>query len=242
MAKRGKRYQQLLSLIEKGRLYSPKEAVSLVKKLATAKFDETINLAVRLGVDPRHADQQVRGTVVLPYGTGKEKKVLVFAEGEKAQEAREAGADYVGGEDLVKQIESGWLDFDVAIATPDIMGTLKIPSRLGKILGPRGLMPNPKTGTVTNDIAKAVKEYKAGRVEFRTDRYGIVHVPIGKASFSEEALYKNLMTVLGTLLRLKPAAAKGQYFKSIYISPSMGPSVPIDTKNIADLVKQEEAA
>ncbi len=242
MAKRGKRYQQLLSLIEKGRLYSPKEAVSLVKKLATAKFDETINLAVRLGVDPRHADQQVRGTVVLPYGTGKEKKVLVFAEGEKAQEAREAGADYVGGEDLVKQIESGWLDFDVAIATPDIMGTLKIPSRLGKILGPRGLMPNPKTGTVTNDIAKAVKEYKAGRVEFRTDRYGIVHIPIGKASFSEEALYKNLMTVLGTLLRLKPAAAKGQYFKSIYISPSMGPSVPIDTKNIADLVKQEEAA
>lgn len=242
MAKRGKRYQQLLSLIEKGRLYSPKEAVSLVKKLATAKFDETINLAVRLGVDPRHADQQVRGTVVLPYGTGKEKKVLVFAEGEKAQEAREAGADYVGGEDLVKQIESGWLDFDVAIATPDIMGTLKIPSRLGKILGPRGLMPNPKTGTVTNDIAKAVKEYKAGRVEFRTDRYGIVHVPIGKASFSEEALYKNLMTVLGTLLRLKPAAAKGQYFKSIYISPSMGPSVPIDTKNIADLIKQEEAA
>ncbi|ACI18276.1 50S ribosomal protein L1 [Dictyoglomus thermophilum] len=242
MAKRGKRYQQLLSLIEKGKLYSPKEAVSLVKKLATAKFDETINLAVRLGVDPRHADQQVRGTVVLPYGTGKEKKVLVFAEGEKAQEAREAGADYVGGEDLVKQIESGWLDFDVAIATPDIMGTLKIPSRLGKILGPRGLMPNPKTGTVTNDIAKAVKEYKAGRVEFRTDRYGIVHVPIGKASFSEEALYKNLMTVLGTLLRLKPAAAKGQYFKSIYISPSMGPSVPIDTKNIADLIKQEEAA
>jgi len=210
--------------------------------LQLQNLDETINLAVRLGVDPRHADQQVRGTVVLPYGTGKEKKVLVFAEGEKAQEAREAGADYVGGEDLVKQIESGWLDFDVAIATPDIMGTLKIPSRLGKILGPRGLMPNPKTGTVTNDIAKAVKEYKAGRVEFRTDRYGIVHVPIGKASFSEEALYKNLMTVLGTLLRLKPAAAKGQYFKSIYISPSMGPSVPIDTKNIADLIKQEEAA
>lgn len=242
MAKRGKRYLQVLSLVEKGKLYSPKEAVSLVKKLATAKFDETINLAVRLGVDPRHADQQVRGTVVLPFGTGKEKKVLVFAEGEKAQEAREAGADYVGGEELVKQIEGGWLDFDVAIATPDIMGTLKIPSRLGKILGPRGLMPNPKTGTVTNDIAKAVKEYKAGRVEFRTDRYGIIHVPIGKASFAEDALYKNLMTVLGTLLRLKPATAKGQYFRSIHISPSMGPSVPIETKNIADLVKQEEAA
>ncbi len=242
MAKRGKRYLQLLSLIEKGKMYSPKEAVSLVKKLATAKFDETINLAVRLGVDPRHADQQVRGTVVLPYGTGKSKRVLVFAEGEKAQEAREAGADYVGGEELVKQIEGGWLDFDVAIATPDIMGTLKIPSRLGKILGPRGLMPNPKTGTVTNDIAKAVKEYKAGRVEFRTDRYGIVHVPIGKASFSEEALYKNLMTVLGVLLRLKPAAAKGQYFKSINISPSMGPSISIDTKNISELIRQEEAA
>lgn len=172
-------------------------------------------------MDPRHADQQVRGTVVLPYGTGKEKKVLVFAEGEKAQEAREAGADYVGGEDLVKQIESGWLDFDVAIATPDIMGTLKIPSRLGKILGPRGLMPNPKTGTVTNDIAKAVKEYKAGRVEFRTDRYGIVHVPIGKASFSEEALYKNLMTVLGTLLRLKPAADK----RTIILKVSTYPQV-----------------
>jgi|UniRef100_A0A7C3SNZ0 large subunit ribosomal protein L1 len=242
MAKRGKRYLQVASLIEKGKLYSPREAVSLVKKLATAKFDETINLAVRLGVDPRHADQQVRGTVVLPYGTGKEKKVLVFAEGEKAQEAREAGADYVGGEELVKQIESGWLDFDVAIATPDIMGTLKIPSRLGKILGPRGLMPNPKTGTVTNDIAKAVKEYKAGRVEFRTDRYGIIHVPIGKASFSEEALYKNLMTVLSTILRLKPPSAKGQYFKSVHISPSMGPSVPIDTKNLADIIRQEEAA
>ena len=170
MAERGKRYLQAMSLIESGKLYSPREAVSLVKKLSTAKFDETINLAVALGVDPKHADQQVRGTVVLPYGAGKEKKVLVFAEGEKAQEAKEAGADYVGGEDLVKQIESGWLDFDIAIATPDIMGALKIPSRLGKILGPRGLMPNPKTGTVTTDIGKTVKEYKAGRVEFRTDR------------------------------------------------------------------------
>ncbi|PMQ02528.1 MAG: 50S ribosomal protein L1 [Dictyoglomus sp. NZ13-RE01] len=242
MAKHGKRYLQLLTLIEPNKQYSLEEAVSLVKKLANAKFDETINLSVRLGVDPRHADQQVRGTVVLPYGTGKEKKVLVFAEGEKAQEAREAGADYVGGEDLVKQIEGGWLDFDVAIATPDIMGTLKIPSRLGKILGPRGLMPNPKSGTVTQDIYKTVKEYKSGKVEFRTDRYGIIHMPIGKASFSEEALLKNLVTALYTILKLKPATAKGQYFKSVYISPSMGPSIPIDTKNLTEVLRREEVA
>jgi large subunit ribosomal protein L1 len=242
MAKHGKRYLQLLSLIESNKLYSIEEAVSLVKKLATAKFDETINLSVRLGVDPRHADQQVRGTVVLPYGTGKEKKILVFAEGEKAQEAKDAGADYVGGEELVKKIEGGWLDFDVAIATPDIMGTLKIPSRLGKILGPRGLMPNPKTGTVTQDIYKTVKEYKAGKIEFRTDRYGIIHMPIGKASFSEDALMKNLITALYTILRLKPPAVRGQYFRSIHISPSMGPSVPIETKNIAEILRREEVA
>ncbi len=242
MAKHGKRYLQTLSLIESNKLYDLNESVALVKKLATAKFDETINLSVKLGVDPRHADQQVRGTVVLPYGTGKEKKVLVFAEGEKAQEAREAGTDYVGGEDLVKQIESGWLDFDVAIATPDIMGILKIPSRLGKILGPRGLMPNPKAGTVTQDIFKTVKEYKSGKVEFRTDRYGIIHVPIGKASFSEEALFKNLVTALYAILRLKPAVVKGQYFRSIYISPSMGPSVPIETKNLAEILRREEVA
>lgn len=242
MAKHGKRYLQLLSLIEPNKLYSLNEAVSLVKKLTTAKFDETINLSVKLGVDPKHADQQVRGTVVLPNGTGKEKKVLVFAEGEKAQEAREAGADYVGGEDLVKQIEGGWLDFDVAIATPDIMGTLKIPSRLGKILGPRGLMPNPKAGTVTQDIFKTVKEYKAGRVEFRTDRYGIIHMPIGKASFSEDALLKNLITALYTILKLKPASVKGQYFRSVYLSPSMGPSVPIEIKNLTEILHREEVA
>ena len=228
MAKRGKRYLQLASLIEKGRLYSPKEAVSLVRKLATAKFDETINLAVRLGVDPRHADHQVRGTVVLPYGTGKEKKVLVFAEGEKAQEAKEAGADYVGGEELVKQIENGWLDFDVAIATPDIMGTLKIPSRLGKILGPRGLMPNPKVGTVTMDIANTVKELKQGRVEFRVDRFGIIHTVIGKRSFEDSKLKENFNALMSAVLRAKPAGVKGQYVRSVAFSTTMSPGIKVD--------------
>ncbi len=226
MARRGKRYLALKDLIEKGKLYSVKEAISLVKKLANAKFNETIDAAIRLGVDPKHADQQVRGTALLPHGTGKERRVLVFAQGEKAEEAKAAGADYVGGLELVEKIQNeGWLDFDATIATPDMMRHV---SRLGKILGPRGLMPSPKTGTVTNDVGTAVKEIKSGRVEFKVDRYGIVHTPIGKASFSEEQLYDNFKALLSAIIKAKPPAAKGQYIKSIALSPTMGPSVKID--------------
>lgn len=226
MAKRGKRYLALKEQVERGKLYSVKEAVSLVKKLANAKFNETIDAAIRLGVDPKHADQQVRGTALLPHGTGKEKRVLVFAQGEKAEEAKAAGADYVGGLELVEKIQNeGWVDFDATIATPDMMRHV---SRLGKILGPRGLMPSPKTGTVTNDVGTAVKEIKSGRIEFKVDRYGIVHTPIGKASFSEEQLYDNFKALLSAIIKAKPPAAKGQYIKSIALSPTMGPSVKID--------------
>jgi len=226
MPKRGKRYRALKELVEKGKLYSPKEAIALVKKLANAKFDETIDAAIRLGVDPRHADQQVRGMAILPHGTGKEKKVLVFAQGEKAEEAKAAGADYVGGMELIEKIQKeGWLDFDATVSTPDMMRHV---SRLGRILGPRGLMPSPKTGTVTNDVASVVKEIKSGRVEFRVDKYGIVHVPIGKASFSEDQLYENFRALLSAVIKAKPPAAKGQYIKSIALSPTMGPSVKID--------------
>lgn len=230
MARRGKRYLALKDMVEKGKLYSSKEGVSLAKKLANAKFNESIDVAIRLGVDPRHADQQVRGTALLPHGTGKEKKVLVFAQGEKAEEAKAAGADYVGGLELIEKIQNeGWIDFDATIATPDMMRHV---SRLGKILGPRGLMPSPKTGTVTNDVGMAVKEIKSGRIEFKVDRYGIVHATIGKASFSEDQLYENFQALLSAIIKAKPPAAKGQYIKSIAISPTMGPSVKIDP-NIA---------
>ncbi len=224
MAKAGKKYQDACKLIEEGRLYPVAEAMDLVKKTATAKFDETIELHVRLGVDPKYADQQVRGAVVLPNGTGKSKRVLVFAKGEKEKEAEEAGADFVGSDEIVQKIQGGWLDFDVAVATPDMMGTV---GRLGKILGPRGLMPNPKLGTVTMDLTKAISEIKAGKVEYRTDKAGNIHCPIGKASFDAEKLQQNYQTLIDTLNRVRPAAAKGQYMRSITVSATMGPGVPV---------------
>ena len=224
MAKHGKKYQDAAKLLEAGKLYSVAEAMDLVKKTATAKFDETIELHVRLGVDPKYADQQVRGAMVLPHGTGKAKKVLVFAKGEKVKEAEEAGADYVGSDEIVTKIQGGWFDFDVAVATPDMMGTV---GRLGKVLGPRGLMPNPKLGTVTMDLKKAVSEIKAGQVEYRTDKAGNVHVPIGKASFDAEKLRENYQAIIDTLIRVKPAAAKGQYIRSITVVATMGPAVPV---------------
>jgi len=224
MAKHGKKYKEALKLIEEGKLYAAKEAVEIVKKTATAKFDETIELHVRLGVDPKYADQQVRGAVVLPHGTGKTKRVLVFAKGEKVKEAEDAGADFVGSDEMVTKIQGGWLEFDVAVATPDMMGTV---GRLGKVLGPRGLMPNPKLGTVTMDLTKAISEIKAGKVEYRTDKAGNVHCPIGKASFDEAKLLENYQTLIDTLNRAKPAAAKGQYMKSITVSSTMGPGVPV---------------
>jgi len=224
MAKHGKKYQDALKLIEQGRTYGIDEALEITKKTATAKFDETIELHVRLGVDPKYADQQVRGAVVLPNGIGKSKRVLVFAKGEKVQEAEAAGADFVGSDEIVTKIQGGWLDFDVAVATPDMMGVV---GRLGKILGPRGLMPNPKLGTVTMDLTKAVGEIKAGKVEYRTDKAGNIHCPIGKASFDADKLKENYATLIDTLNRAKPAAAKGQYMRSITLSATMGPGVPV---------------
>ena len=224
MAKAGKKYQEACKLIEAGKFYTPAEAMDLVKKTATAKFDETIELHVRLGVDPKYPDQQVRGAIVLPNGTGKSKRVLVFAKGEKVKEAEAAGADFVGSDEIVQKIQGGWLDFDVAVATPDMMGTV---GRLGKILGPRGLMPNPKLGTVTMDLQKAISEVKAGKVEYRTDKAGNVHVAIGKASFDAEKLQQNFQALMDTLIRVKPAAAKGQYIRSITVSATMGPGVPV---------------
>ena len=218
MAKFGKKYQDAAKLIESGKLYASQEAMELVKKTATAKFDETIELHVRLGVDPKYADQQVRGALVLPNGTGKTQRVLVFAKGEKVAEAEAAGADFVGSDEIVQKIQGGWLDFDVAVATPDMMGTV---GRLGKVLGPRGLMPNPKLGTVTMDLKKA------GQVEYRTDKAGNVHVPIGKASFDADKLRENYQAVIDTLIRVKPAAAKGQYIRSITVVATMGPAVPV---------------
>ena len=224
MAKAGKKYQEACKLIEAGKFYTPAEAMDLVKKTATAKFDETIELHVRLGVDPKYPDQQVRGAIVLPNGTGKSKRVLVFAKGEKVKEAEAAGADFVGSDEIVQKIQGGWLDFDVAVATPDMMGTV---GRLGKILGPRGLMPNPKLGTVTMDLQKAISEVKAGKVEYRTDKAGNVHVAIGKASFDAEKLQQNFQALIDTLIRVKPAAAKGQYIRSITVASTMGPGVPV---------------
>jgi large subunit ribosomal protein L1 len=225
MAKQGKRYKVAQGLVDPETRYELEKAVQLAVETATAKFDETIELAVRLGVDPRQADQNVRGTVVLPHGTGKSVRILVFAKGEKEREAREAGADFVGGEDLVKQISEGWLEFDRAVATPDMMGLV---GRIGKVLGPRGLMPNPKVGTVTFDVAKAVGELKAGKVEYRVEKAGIVHVPIGKKSFGTEKLRENAQALLSSLIRAKPAAAKGNYLQSIAVSSTMGPGVRVD--------------
>ena len=221
----GKKYVEAAKLIEADKLYSPKEAVELVKKTVTTKFDPTVEVAFRLGVNPKYPDQQVRGAMVLPHGTGKSKKVLVFAKGGKVAEAEAAGADFVGGEELVNQIKGGWMDFEVCIATPDMMGLV---GRLGKILGPRGLMPNPKVGTVTMDVAKAVKESKAGKIQYRTDKAGNVQCPIGKASFTEEQLLENYVALAETLVKVKPSGAKGQYMKTITMSCTMGPGVPVD--------------
>ncbi len=233
MAKHGKRFRAALSIVNRSKRYPLDEAVRLVVDTAKAKFDETVEIAVQLGVDPRQADQNVRGTVVLPHGTGKTVRVAVFAKGDKEREAREAGADYVGGDDLVKRItDEGWLEFDKAIATPDMMGLV---GRIGKILGPRGLMPNPKVGTVTFDVGKAVGELKAGKVEFRVDKAGIVHVPLGKASFGAEKLTDNARTLLKSLLRAKPAAAKGNYLESISLACTMGPGVKVDALAIRAL-------
>lgn len=230
MAKHGKKYLESAKLIDHDKSYGPAEAVNLVKQTAKARFDETVEVSVRLGVDPRHAEQQVRGTVVLPHGTGKVSRVAVFAKGEKAKEAEQAGADFVGAEDLVAKIEKGWTDFDVAVATPDMMGAV---GKLGKILGPKGLMPNPKTGTVTFDLAKALNEIKAGKVEYRLDKAAILHVPVGKASFEADKLLKNFETLMGAVIKAKPAAAKGTYLKKVALSTTMGPGVKVNTAEIA---------
>lgn len=224
--KHGKKYTDSAKLIE-ARNYDPAEAVGLVIQTAKAKFDESVELAVRLGVDPRHADQQVRGTVVLPHGTGRVSRVLVFAKGDKAKEAEAAGADFVGAEELVQKIQTeNWFDFDVCVATPDMMGVV---GRIGRVLGPKGLMPNPKSGTVTMDVAKAIGEIKSGKVEYRVDRAAIVHVPIGKASFGAEKISDNLNTIMGAIVKAKPATAKGTYIRSIAISATMGPSVRVNS-------------
>lgn len=230
MGKKSKRYLELAKKVDSSNLYGFREAVDLVKETATAKFDESIEMHFRLGVNPRHADQQVRSTIVLPHGTGITKTVLVITEGEKVKEAEEAGADYVGGEDMVQKIQGGWLDFDAAIATPDMM---KLVGRLGKVLGPRGLMPSPKAGTVTFEIANAVSEIKAGKVEFRVDKFGIVHNSVGKRSFSAEDLYDNAKALYSAILKAKPAAVKGTYVRSMYITSTMGYGIKIDPASAA---------
>jgi len=230
--KRGKRYRQALAAFDRERLYSPAEAVRILKELPAARFDETVEAAFRLGVDPRKADQMVRGTVLLPHGTGKEVRVAVFAVGEKAREAREAGADLVGGQELVEEVLKGNIDFDAAVATPDMMPVV---GKAGRILGPRGLMPNPKTGTVTNDIAKTVRDIKAGKIDYRVDRTGNVHVVIGKRSFDERRLLENYLAVVEELLRAKPAAAKGRYIKSAAISATMTPGIRIDPNRVKEV-------
>ena len=222
---KGKRRKNALEKVDRERRYSLGEAVSLVKETAFAKFDESVDIAVRLGVDPKHADQMVRGAVVLPHGTGKVNRVVVFAKGDKAKEAEDAGADHVGADELVAKVQEGWLDFDSVIATPDMMGQV---GRLGRVLGPRGLMPNPKVGTVTFDVAKAVRDAKAGKVEFRVERAGIVHAPVGKKSFESNALEDNARAIIGALLKAKPASAKGTYMRSITLSSTMGPGVKVD--------------
>ena len=236
MGKHGKKYLAVAQVIEKNKLYDPAEAIALLKEHSKANFDQTVEVAVRLGVDPRHADQQVRGTVVLPHGTGKTQRVLVFAKGEKAKEAQAAGADHVGAEELVEDIQKGWLEFDVAVATPDMMGTV---GKLGKILGPKGLMPNPKTGTVTFEVAKAVQEIKAGKVEYRVDKTGIVHVPIGKLSFSVENLVNNFRTLIDALQKAKPSAAKGVYMRSVTVSATFSPGIKVSPQVTAQSAAAE---
>ncbi|MFD2369470.1 50S ribosomal protein L1 [Brevibacillus sp. GCM10020057] len=227
MAKKGKKYQEAAKLVDKNKVYEVAEGIELVKKTATAKFDETVEAAFRLGVDPKRADQQIRGAVVLPHGTGKVQRVLVFAKGEKAKEAEAAGADFVGDADMIAKIQGGWFDFDVVVATPDMMGEV---GKLGRVLGPKGLMPNPKTGTVTFDVTKAVNEIKAGKIEYRVDKAGNIHAPIGKASFDAEKLAENLAALTEALNRAKPAAAKGVYMKNVTLSSTMGPGVRVAVK------------
>jgi large subunit ribosomal protein L1 len=234
MKKHGKKYTAARGLVE-DRPYALDEAVPLVQKIKFAKFDETVALSIRLGVDPKHADQMVRGTVVLPHGLGKSKRVLVIASAAKQKEAEDAGADQVGGEELVDKIAGGWIDFDAVVATPDMM---RVVGKLGKVLGPRGLMPNPKTGTVTPDVATAVKEIKAGKVEFRVDKTGIVHAPVGKTSFPAQSLVDNATALLDSIVKAKPAAAKGKYFRSITVSSTMGPGVKIDESRVDVAVKR----
>ena len=225
MSKVGKNYQDAVKAFDRNSFYEPAEALATVKKIAKAKFDETVDAAFKLGIDTRHADQQIRGAVVLPNGTGKTRTVLVFAKGEKAKEAEAAGADFVGAEDMIAKIEQGWFGFEVVVATPDMMGLV---GKLGRVLGPKGLMPNPKTGTVTLDVTKAIKEIKAGKIEYRADKAGIIHAPIGKVSFTEEQLTENYKTLAEVLAKAKPAAAKGQYVRSATVSSTMGPGVRIN--------------
>ena len=230
--KRGKKYQDSVKLIEKARLYDTAEAMDLITKTAKAKFDETVEAHIRLGVDSRHADQQVRGAVVLPHGTGKTARVLVFAKGDKATEAEQAGADFVGAEELIPRIQNdNWFDYDVIVATPDMMGVV---GRLGKVLGPKGLMPNPKAGPVTMDVAKAISEIKSGKIEYRLDKTNIIHCPIGKASFGVEKLTDNFNTLLNAVIKAKPAAAKGQYLKSVVVTSTMGPGIKVNASKIGE--------
>ena len=229
--KRGKKYLEAAKAIDRATSYDTEEAISLAKKAAVAKFDETIEVHIRTGCDGRHAEQQIRGAVVLPHGTGKTVKVLVFAKGTKVDEAQAAGADYVGGEELIPKIQNeGWLDFDVVVATPDMMGVV---GRLGRVLGPKGLMPNPKAGTVTMDVTKAVNDIKAGKIEYRLDKANIIHVPIGKASFTEEQLTDNFQTLISAINKAKPATLKGQYLKSVSVAPTMGPGVKVNVTKLA---------
>jgi large subunit ribosomal protein L1 len=230
MAKRGKKYLEAAKLVDRATVYSVTEAIELVKKTNPAKFDATVEVAFRLGVDPKKADQQIRGAVVLPNGTGKVQRVLVFAKGEKAKEAEAAGADYVGDSDFINKIQQGWFDFDVVVATPDMMGEV---GKLGRVLGPKGLMPNPKTGTVTFDVTKAINEIKAGKVEYRVDKAGNIHVPLGKVSFEDVKLAENLQTVYEAMLKAKPSAAKGTYMKNVTVASTMGPGVRVDVSTLA---------
>lgn len=234
MSRRGKRYLEAKSDVEAEKRYPLKEAVELLVRTARAKFDETVDVAIRLGVNPKHADQMVRGSVVLPNGLGKTVRVLVFAKGEKEKEAMEAGADYTGSDELIEKIKNGWLEFDRVIATPDMMGSV---GKLGKILGPRGLMPNPKVGTVTFDVGRAVKELKAGKVEFRVEKAGIVHCPVGKVSFGPEKICENILALVEAIMKLKPASSKGTYLKGISLSTTMGPGIKVDPADVRNLLK-----
>lgn len=234
MRKRGKKYREVSAKIDSQKKYGFSDAIRLALESSYARFDETVDIAVRLGVDPRHADQMVRGTLVLPHGTGKTVRVLVFAKGEKEKEALDAGADFVGNDDLIEKIKGGWLDFDKAVATPDVMASV---GKIGRILGPRGLMPNAKLGTVTFDVAKAVSELKSGKIDFRVEKAGIVHAPMGKVSFGHEKIHENIKAFMDTILRLKPPASKGTYIKSIAISTTMGPGVKVDPADVKELLK-----